>query len=293
MIETPVQEIVKPLLINHKIKLLVKRDDLCHPLISGNKWRKLKYNLGYAKEKNISELVSFSGPFSNHLYALSGASRLQGFNTKVLVRGPKLDPNNPCLKFALACGVNLIPVTRSEYRQRNETHYLEELKAANPNALIIPEGGSNSLAMKGLIELGESLPKVDQVWCATGSGGTLAGLIEALPEQTLIKGVAVLKQADYLTEIIKQLSSKANSQSNWELMTNYHGGGYGKFNQELWQFCQDFRHQLPLEPIYTGKLLFAIFDQIAQGKIKPGSTIMMIHSGGLQGLTGLRYRGLI
>jgi 1-aminocyclopropane-1-carboxylate deaminase len=293
MTETPIQKLHNPLLEKHKVTLWVKRDDLCHPLISGNKWRKLKYNFIYAKEKNISELISFSGPFSNHLYALAGASRLLGFNTKVLVRGPELDPNNPCLKFANACGIDLIPVPRLEYRQRNDSSYLKKLSFDNPSALIIPEGGSNKLAMRGVIELGNSLPSVDQVWCATGSGGTLAGLVEGLPKKRLIKGVAVLKQADYLNTIIKQLSPKASHQNNWQLITDYHGGGYGKFSQELWQFCRDFRPQLPLEPIYTGKLLYAIFDQIAQGKIKPGTTLMMIHSGGLQGLIGLRYRGLI
>ncbi|WP_100912505.1 1-aminocyclopropane-1-carboxylate deaminase/D-cysteine desulfhydrase [Pseudoalteromonas spongiae] len=291
--QTPVQKIAHPMLAENNITLFVKRDDLTHPLISGNKWRKLKYNLHYAHKNKIHNLLSFSGAFSNHLYALAGASRLFGFNTEVIVRGPELDANNPCLKFASACGVKLTPVNRITYRKRYEQDYLSELQTQRPHSLIIPEGGSNQLAMKGVIELAQSLPPTDQVWCAVGSGGTLAGLIEGLPNSTQIYGVAVLKQANYLNDEIQKLSLKAKQQDNWHLFTEYHYGGYGKFTDELWQFCQSMRAQLPLEPIYTGKLLFTIFSQIKQGIIKPNTRIMAIHTGGLQGLTGLKYRKLI
>ncbi|WP_372767755.1 1-aminocyclopropane-1-carboxylate deaminase/D-cysteine desulfhydrase [Pseudoalteromonas sp.] len=291
--ETPVQKIIHPVLVENNISLFVKRDDLTHPLISGNKWRKLKHNLIYAKQNNINQLISFSGAFSNHLYALAGASRLFNFDTKVIVRGPELDTNNPCLKFAAACGVKLTPINRLTYKKRYDPDYLAELQQSKPKCLIIPEGGSNRLALKGMIELAQSLPEVDEVWCATGSGGTLAGLIEGLPENTKIRGVAVLKQADYLNESIMQLSPKAQRQKNWQLLTNFHHGGYGKFNEEIWLFCQSLRHQLPLEPIYTGKLFFTLFDLIQQGHFAAGSKIMAIHTGGLQGLIGLKYRKLI
>ena len=291
--EPPVQQLYHPLLKKHNVKLFVKRDDLTHPLISGNKWRKLKYNLAYAKEQNISNLISFSGAFSNHLYALAGASRLFGFSTNVIVRGPNLDANNPCLKFAKACGVKLIPVTRIEYRKRNDAGYLDNLANSNPNSLIIPEGGSNHFAIKGICELAQTLPQTDHVFCATGSGGTLAGLIEGLPKNTSITGIAVLKQAEYLNDVIKKLSAKADTQNNWQLITDKHYGGYGKFDSELWQFCLSLKAQLPLEPIYTGKLLHSIFNYIEIGYFNPGSTILAIHTGGLQGLTGLKYRGLI
>lgn len=291
--ETPVQKIIHPVLVEKNISLFVKRDDLTHPLISGNKWRKLKHNLIYAKQNNINQLISFSGAFSNHLYALAGASRLFNFDTEVIVRGPELDANNPCLKFAAACGVKLTVVNRLTYKRRYDPDYLAELQQSKPKCLIIPEGGSNQLALKGIIELAQSLPKVDQVWCATGSGGTLAGLIEGLPEKTQIRGVAVLKQADYLNETIKDLSPKAQHQTNWQLLTNFHHGGYGKFSEELWHFCQSLHDQLPLEPIYTGKLFFTLFKLIEQGHFSAGSKIMAIHTGGLQGLSGLKYRKLI
>lgn len=291
--ETPIQKIIHPILVENNVNLFVKRDDLTHPLITGNKWRKLKHNLIFAKQQNISKLISFSGPFSNHLYALAGASRLFDFNSEVIVRGPQLDANNPCLKFAAACGVKLTPVNRLTYRRRNDLDYLTELQNSKPDSLIIPEGGSNQLAIKGMIELAHSLPDVDEVWCATGSAGTLAGLVEGLPEETKIRGVAVLKQADYLNETVKQLSPKAQHQTNWQLLTEYHYGGYGKFNAELWQFCQNLRHQLPLEPIYTGKLLFTLFNLVKQRRFPAGSKLLAIHTGGLQGLNGLRYRNLI
>lgn len=291
--ETPIQKINHSILVENKVSLFVKRDDLTHPLINGNKWRKLKYNLAHAKENNINQLISFSGPFSNHLFALASASRLFNFDTEVIVRGPELDADNPCLKFAAACGVKLTPVNRLTYKRRYDLNYLAELQQSKPKSLIIPEGGSNQLALKGMIELAQSLPKIDEVWCATGSGGTLAGLIEGLPETTKIRGVAVLKQADYLNETIKQLSPKAQQQNNWRLLTDFHYGGYGKFSEELWHFCQNLRDQLPLEPIYTGKLFFTLFKLIEQGHFAAGSKIMAIHTGGLQGLSGLKYRKLI
>lgn len=291
--ETPIQKINHSILVENKVSLFVKRDDLTHPLINGNKWRKLKYNLAHAKENNINQLISFSGPFSNHLFALASASRLFNFDTEVIVRGPELDADNPCLKFAAACGVKLTPVNRLTYKRRYDLNYLAELQQSKPKSLIIPEGGSNQLALKGMIELAQSLPEIDEVWCATGSGGTLAGLIEGLPETTKIRGVAVLKQADYLNETIKQLSPKAQQQNNWRLLTDFHYGGYGKFSEELWHFCQNLRDQLPLEPIYTGKLFFTLFKLIEQGHFAAGSKIMAIHTGGLQGLSGLKYRKLI
>ena len=291
--ETPVQTIKHPLLKAHQVNLLVKRDDLTHPLISGNKWRKLKYNLTYAKDNDINQLISFSGAFSNHLYALAGASRLFDFKSRVIVRGPTLDEYNPCLRFAKACGVELTPVTRKEYRLRNESDFLKSLAEHYPNALIIPEGGTNERALLGVIELANSLPAADQVWCAVGSAGTFSGLIEGLPHTTQIKGVAVLKQADYLIETIKKLSIRSQKQQNWQLITNQHFGGYGKFTHSLWDFCLSLKSQIPLEPIYSGKMFYALFKAVESGEISPGSTVVAIHTGGLQGLTGLKYRGLI
>lgn len=291
--ESPIQTITHPILLTHQVSLQIKRDDLLHPIIAGNKWRKLKYNLIAANSNKIEHLITFGGAFSNHLHAFSCAARIFGFKGTAIVRGPELDLANPTLRFAAACGVNLIPVSRLEYRERNNAAYLAELQSKHPNAYIIPEGGTNELALKGVHELAASLPSVDHVITATGSAGTLTGLIEGVDNNTQVHGIAVLKQAGYLHDVVKALSAQASRQNNWHLHCDYHFSGYGKFTPEVWQFCQQMKPQLPLEPIYTGKMLLATLKLVELGYFAAGSKIMAIHTGGLQGLDGLKYRGLI
>jgi 1-aminocyclopropane-1-carboxylate deaminase len=290
-----IQQIDAPLLKKRNIYLGIKRDDLLHPLISGNKWRKLKYNLLRMQALKKTELLTFGGAFSNHIHACAAAGKQFNIKTRAIVRGPELDNTNPTIKFAQQCGMQLHVVNRLEYRQRNDESYLNALHVRFPNAYIIPEGGTNSLALLGCEELVKSLPEHDYLLCPTGSGGTLAGLIEGSDSTTHIIGVAVLKQADYLKDEIRKLSSKANSQNNWQLLTDFHGGGYSKFTPELWQFCQNMshHHQLPLEPIYSGKMMYALWQLIEQDYFPAGSKIIALHTGGLQGLKGLKYRGLI
>ncbi len=191
--------------------------------------------------------------------------------------------------------MSLHPVNRITYRLRHEQAYLAQLQAQFPNAYILPEGGTNAAALLGCKELAQSLPSCDVIACPTGSGGTLAGLIEGAPQHTKLLGVAVLKQADYLIEEIKLLSNKAKQQQNWQLLCDFHDGGYGKFSDDLWQFCQTFskQHAIPLEPIYSGKMLYAVWQLIEQGYFAEGTHIIAVHTGGLQGLDGLKYRGLI
>jgi 1-aminocyclopropane-1-carboxylate deaminase len=295
ILESSLQQIVSPQLTKHNITLHLKRDDLLHPLISGNKWRKLKYNLIAMNTQGKNELVTFGGAFSNHIHACAAAGKEFNFKTHGIIRGPELDLNNPTLQFAQQAGMQLHPVTRLEYRERNKPDYLTSLQTRFPNAYLLPEGGTNEAALLGCKELAESLPHSDYIVCPTGSGGTLAGLIEGASLNTHVIGVAVLKQAEYLIDEIKSLSKRANSQHNWQLLCDHHGGGYGKFSEQLWQFCQSMlaAQQLPLEPIYSGKMMFALWQLIDQGFFPSGSKIIAIHTGGLQGLNGLRYRKLI
>lgn len=294
--ESPLQTIYHPLLKKQQLTLQVKRDDLLHPLISGNKWRKLKYNLllmqKSMQEKHQKTVLTFGGAFSNHIYATAAAGKLFGFNTIGVIRTDALDPCNSTLRFAKACGMRLIAVDRKTYRKRHEAAYQQQLLATYNHAYLIPEGGTNHLATKGVQDLVKSLPEHDYLLSAVGSGGTLAGLINA-SDTAKVLGVAVLKQADYLRQEINALTAEAQCQ--WQLLTQFHGGGYGRFSPELWQFCQTMhqQHQLPLEPIYTGKLFYALWQLIEQGYFKANSRIIAIHTGGLQGLQGLRYRGLI
>ncbi|WP_372759940.1 1-aminocyclopropane-1-carboxylate deaminase/D-cysteine desulfhydrase [Pseudoalteromonas sp.] len=292
---SPLQPIKCDLLTAKKLFLTVKRDDLLHPLISGNKWRKLKYNLAQMKARNKTELLTFGGAFSNHIHACAAAGHYFNIKTHGIIRGPHLDANNPTLQFAQQYGMQLHPVTRVEYQQRDNANYIAALQARFPNAYILPEGGTNQFALAGCAELAQSLPKHDYLICPTGSGGTLAGLIEGSPASTQVLGVAVLKQADYLREHITALSAKAAQQSNWHLLCDFHDGGYGKFSADLWQFCQHMstQHHLPLEPIYSGKMMYALWQLIAQDYFAPGSKIIALHTGGLQGLAGLKYRKVI
>lgn len=293
--ESPIQQIDSDCLKKRNIRLSVKRDDLLHPLISGNKWRKLKYNLQQMQKSNKTQLLTFGGAFSNHIHACAGAGKLFNIKTHGIIRGPHLDNQNPTLQFAKQCEMNLHAVTRLEYKQRYDPDYLKELQTRFPDAFIIPEGGSNEFAIPGCAQLAKCLPEHDYLVCPTGSGGTLAGLIEGSHEETQLLGIAVLKQAEYLNKEIAALSKKAAQQSNWQLLTQFHDGGYGKFTSELWQFCQTMnqQHNLPLEPIYSGKMMYALWQLIEQDYFAPGSHIMAIHTGGLQGLNGLKYRGLI
>ena len=292
---TITQTIDDPWLKSKGIELLVKRDDLLHPLINGNKWRKLKYNLLQMQSQNKTELLTFGGAFSNHIHACAAAGKIFGLKTHGIIRGPNLDLSNPTIQFAQQCGMQLHVVNRIEYKLRNDSQYLAELQEKFPDAYILAEGGTNTYAVPGCAELTQSLPEHDYLICPTGSGGTLAGLIEGSNTATQIIGIAVLKQAQYLTDEVRELSSKAQSQTNWQLLCDFHGGGYGKFTPELWAFCQhmDITHNLPLEPIYSGKMMYAIWNLIEQDYFPSGSKIIAIHTGGLQGLEGLKYRQLI
>jgi 1-aminocyclopropane-1-carboxylate deaminase len=289
------QKITCDTLYDKKIFLSIQRDDQLHKLINGNKWRKLKYNLVQMKQCGKTELLTFGGAFSNHIHACAAAGKQFDFVTHGIIRGPQLDPNNPTLRFAQQCNMQLHPVTRLEYKQRHDPDYLAALQKRFPNAYIIPEGGSNEFAIPGCAELAKSLPAHDVVICPTGSGGTLAGLIEGSESTTQVMGVAVLKQAEYLKHEICKISPKAAVQNNWQLLCDFHDGGYGKFTDKLWQFCQNMekQHNLPLEPIYSGKMMYALWQLIQQGYFAENTRIIAIHTGGLQGLQGLKYRGLI
>lgn len=293
--ESPLQKIEHTVLNEKKVSLYVKRDDLLHPFISGNKWRKLKYNLQAMRALNKRELVTFGGAFSNHIHACAAAGKHFNLKTRAIIRGPELDLHNPTLQFAKQCGMQLYPVTRIEYRERQSSAYLEQLQQRFPNAYLLPEGGTNKAALEGCKELALALPQSDYIICPTGSGGTLAGLIEGADINTNVLGIAVLKKADYLLDEIKVLSTRAAQQTNWQLLCDHHNGGYGKFSAELWQFCQTMNHeyQLPLEPIYSGKMMYALWQLIQQDYFPVGSEITAIHTGGMQGLDGLRYRQLI
>lgn len=291
---TPLQEIDDELFIRKDIKLYIKRDDLIDQHISGNKFFKLKYNLIEAAENNFRTLLSFGGAYSNHIYSLAYAGKKFGFKTIGIIRGEEHIPLNPTLQFAKQRGMELLYLNRSDYRKKYSDEIINRLHKKFGDFYLIPEGGSNDLAVKGCSEIPSRIGfNYNYLFCACGTGGTLAGIINGINNKSKVIGVAVLKNASFLIDEVKRLSSPVNS--IWEILLNYHFGGYAKFTSELIDFIKTFNEKfnIQLEPIYTGKLLYAIYYLARNDFFKPGSKIVAYHSGGLQGLEGLRQRKLL
>ena len=265
-------------------EISIKRLDLVHPHISGNKFFKLKYNLLAAQQQGYKKLLTFGGAYSNHIAATAYAAQLFGFESLGIIRGEELTskPLNPTLHTAQQFGMQLQFVTREAYRQKQSSAYLAQLQQDYPDYYVIPEGGTNPLAIQGCTEIlsDEDRQNYDLICCAVGTGGTITGLIEASTSQQQILGFSALK-GDFLSTEVKQLTPKRN----WQITDQYCCGGYAKTTPELLQFIQDFEQQydIPLEQIYTGKMLLGLTDLIQQGTFPKDHRILVIHSGGLQG----------
>lgn len=273
------------------ISLVIKREDLIHPFVSGNKFRKLKYNLLQAKTENQSTLLTFGGAYSNHIAAVAYAGKENGFQTIGVIRGDELADkiaSNPTLKFAQECGMQFEFVSREAYRLKTEAAFLEQLEQKHGSFYLIPEGGTNAFAVKGCEEILTKEDTVfDYVTCAIGTGGTISGIINsALPHQKIL-GFPALK-GDFLQDEIRNFVQN----DNWELITDYHFGGYGKVNTDLVDFINRFleKTKIPLDPVYTGKMVFGIVDLIEKNYFPENSKILLIHTGGLQGIQGMNLK---
>ncbi|MEZ4786960.1 MAG: pyridoxal-phosphate dependent enzyme [Flavobacterium haoranii] len=270
------------------IELYIKRDDLNHPLISGNKLRKLKYNLIEASEKGFSKIITFGGAFSNHILATAAAGKEFGFETIGVVRGNELKDNyqeNSTLSKAEQLGMQFYFIERELYRNKEDESFVKTLKEKFGDFYLVPEGGTNELAIKGCEEiLEEEDSSFDFVCCAVGTGGTISGIINASKTNQKILGFPALK-GDFLYNDIR----KFVHQNNWDLILDYHFGGYGKIKPELITFLNKFylETNVPLDPLYNGKMMFGIIDLIAKNYFPSGSKILAIHTGGLQGIKGV------
>ena len=266
------------------VQLTIKRLDLIHPQISGNKFFKLKYNLLAAQQQGFSQVLTFGGAFSNHIAATAFAAQHFGFQSIGMIRGEELASQqfNPTLQAAHDLGMQLNFVSRSEYRLRHQVEYLQQLQQQYPQAFIIPEGGSNALAIQGTQEIlsPDDLENYDVICCAVGTGGTLAGIIESSSEQQHVLGFSALK-GDFLKHDIQQWTDK----SNWSLTDAYCCGGYAKITPKLLQFMQQFeqQHHIPLEQVYTAKMMMGLLDLIQHHHFSAHTRILVIHTGGLQG----------
>lgn len=293
VLPSPLVSVSLPLTIEKKIHLYIKREDLIHSWVSGNKWRKLKYNLAFAIQNNIQTIITFGGAFSNHLYATAGACALLGIKSVGIIRG-EIDYQNPTLKFCMDKNMTLIPASRSTYREKEASKEIQNIIHKYPNALLIPEGGTNQLALKGVGEIWDELnhqldTPPDYLTLAAGTSGTTAGLLSYNDYPTKIISYSALK-SDHLQEEILSLTNDKNKEK-LIMMTDYHFGGYGRWTDELIQFIREFESMtgIPLDHVYNGKAMYGLLKMISQDYFPQGSTVVHVHTGGLQGLAGLEY----
>lgn len=279
--DPPVQKISNELFRYKNIGVFMKRDDLIHPFVSGNKWRKLKYVFEHAKQYKKNHFVSFGGAYSNHLVALACAGAMHGFKTSAFVRGEKV--KNHMLYLCKTWGMDLHFVSRESYR--NKQHLFDKKFGADDKVMFIDEGGRGELAMKGCTEI---LDKIEtdftHVFCAVGTGTTLAGLaLAAAKKNSRAEGICVLKGADGIDNDVKKLIPGL---ANWKIHHNYYRGGYAKTDEELMTFIQHFATTtgILLDQVYTAKMVMAVFDLILRDYFRPGSDILLVHTGGLLGL---------
>jgi len=284
---SPVQQIKNKFFDEQGLEVFIKRDDLIHPIISGNKWRKLKYLLKRAQAGNKNHLVTFGGAYSNHLLATAAAAAKFGFKATGIVRGEEV--NNDTLFLCRLHGMNLLFTDRESYRDKPAL--FKKYFADDVNAIFIDEGGASAEGAKGCSELVNELTDTyDHVFCACGTGTTAAGIINGIENNNLLtqfNAVPVFKNGEFIKGGIDKFLT---TPTIYHLHTAYHFGGYGKTNNELIEFIKQFVSAtgILIEPVYTGKMLYGIYDLAAKNYFKPGSRILAIHSGGIWGLLGMK-----
>ncbi|MBG1243558.1 1-aminocyclopropane-1-carboxylate deaminase/D-cysteine desulfhydrase [Nostoc sp. NZL] len=307
-IAPPLQQINSEIARHAGVDLYVLRLDLMHPWVNGNKWFKLKYNLLEAKEKNFTTLLTFGGAYSNHIYATAAAGNLFGFRTIGVIRSEERLPLNPTLSFAVQQGMQLVYLNREMYRQRNTPALEEYLRQRFGEVFIIPEGGSNLNGVRGCTEIiADAMPTAgyayafDHICVACGTVTTLAGIALSLHQGQRAIAFPVLKNGAFLAQEIENLLTNYlasdlptlySSPASWELLCDYHFGGYAKVNDELLIFSQQFtqEHSVPLDYVYTAKMFYGVMDLLKQGFFRRGDSLLLVHTGGLQGNVGMEER---
>lgn len=275
--------------------LFIKREDLLHPVVSGNKFRKLKYNLLEAKAQGYKSLLTFGGAYSNHIAATAAAGQLEGFKTVGIIRGEELGEElyktlaaNSTLSFAHSCGMDLHFVSRAEYRDKDTVRFRESVLKKYNRPYIIPEGGTNDLAIKGCTEiLTEEDRDFDIICCSIGTAGTISGIINSLEPQQRALGFPALK-GDWVADEVR----KYVQNDRWDVVGDYHFGGYARVNSPLVNFINDFKraHDIQLDPVYTAKMFYGLSELIDRGHFPENSRILAIHTGGLQGIAGMNVQ---
>lgn len=290
----PVVPVEDPVLHAAGVSLWLQREDLIDPLLSGNKWYKLKYNLQQARREEHDTLLTFGGAYSNHVYATAAAGKVYGFRTIGLIRGEATEPLNYTLQKARNMGMQLHYLDRQSYRRRQEEALGAGLHQQFGRYYLLPEGGTNLLAVQGCREIGRYAGEFDYVCAAAGTGGTLAGLALAMKGKGQLLGFSALKNGQFLLEDVQRLTQAYTQATfaNITLVDAYHFGGYAKFKPPLIDFINHFgqQHQMMLDPVYTGKMLYGIYELANKGYFPSGSRVLAIHSGGIQGVYGYNER---
>lgn len=289
----PIQELKADWLLENNVKLLIKREDLLHAEVSGNKWRKLELNYNYFEQNNYTEIVTFGGAFSNHIAATAALGKITGVKTIGVIRGEPVALNNSTLAKAIEDGMEIHFVSREAYKQKavsaEVVHILKELE----KPYVIPEGGANRLGLLGCAKITKGIKDVDVFAVAAGTGSTFGGMVAGASSKSWILGFPVLKGMHSMVRDIDGALFEAGitDEGNWSLNHDYHFGGYAKADQRLIDFINDFwiTHRVKLDPIYTAKAMFGVVDLIKKGVLK-NQTVMFIHTGGMQGVKGFERR---
>ncbi len=288
--ETPTEPVFLEELKDSGVQLSIRRLDKIHPLVSGNKFYKLKYNLEACLRAGKKTILTFGGAYSNHILACAEAAKSAGLQSIGIIRGEEHNPMNPTLQAASSLGMKLTYMQREIYRKKNEKEVLEQLQHRFGDFYLLPEGGTNQLAIQGTAEILQATDKqYDHIACGVGTGGTMAGILSSIWPHQQLWGFSALKGSFIVDEfdgLLKRYQVAPNAP--YHLFIDYHFGGYARFKPELISFIHRFKKQtgIPLDPIYTGKMMFGLVDAIQSGKFERGSHILAIHSGGLQGIQG-------
>lgn len=297
---TPIEKVNHPDLLNLDIDLWIKRDDLIHPEVSGNKWRKLKEHVKLIQEGKKDGLLTFGGAYSNHIAATAAAGKLLGFPAYGIIRGEELTPaSNATLRQAQADGMELIFVSREEYQYKADFDYRKQIKLEYGNVEIVGEGGRGFLGMCGCQQISQAHPEFDVFALACGTGTTMAGTLIGAKSHQKVVGFPVLK-GGFIQEEVEMLlgmyfldqNMHLEYEDQYEVIDGYHFGGYAKIDDQLIEFIQSFYEHtgIKLDPIYTGKMMFGLFDQLKNKKKFQGQKVLAIHTGGLQGVPGIEDR---
>ena len=290
--KTPIEELKTPFLEFQKIRIFIKRDDLNDPLLMGNKFRKLKYNLITARAKGADTLLTYGGAYSNHIFATAAAGKRYGFKTIGLIRGDELNANsNPTLKAAANFGMTLVFLPRQEFSDfKSHLNFPSDVKG---KIYTLPEGGTNRAAIRGCAEIIEEISLPFDILCTPiGTGGTMVGLLKGLAGQKEVWGFSALKGKWIDTHIKSLLIQEKIKVTNFKTFSENDFGGYGKFNSRLITFITWFHNEkkIALDPIYMGKMCLRLWEMLKNEQIAEGSTIVLLHTGGLQGIMGFNQK---